>query len=61
MKDIYWYISGEDIDGNYYDFSSYASDVDAVIAECQELLESLDGGLFMIYDKEGHFVTRVEY
>lgn len=57
----WWNVAGQDMDGNCYDFISYAPNIEAVEAECQELLETLDGGIFLIYDYTGHYVTRVEY
>lgn len=56
-----FYIEGEDFDGNCYSFESNG-DLQDVIDECEEYLQSLGGGHFDIYDSAtDQFVDYVEW
>lgn len=44
-----FYVCGESIDGEPYDFVSISRTLNEVHDECRELLETLDGGFFDIY------------
>ena len=43
-----FYVRGESIDGEYYEFIPAGRTLDEIKDECQELLETLDGGFFGI-------------
>ena len=65
IKMAYFFVMGEDIEGNYYEFESAGKTLIEVKRECQELLETLDGGHFDIYENndEGKdiFIDDVEW
>lgn len=57
-----FYVVGEDIEGSVYDFEPAGKTLKEVKKECQELLESLDGGHFDIFDAEtDKFIDDVEW
>ncbi len=56
-----FFIAGEDIDGEIYEFESYAKTLEDCRKECQEYLETLDGGHFDIFDADGKFIDDVEW
>lgn len=59
-----FYVHGEDIDGNYYEFEPAGQTIEAIEKECQELLETLGGGLFDIFnitDSEDVYLSTVEW
>lgn len=59
-----FYVVGEDFDGNVYEFESGCEILGEVRAQCQELLETLDGGhfdIFEINDEDENYVDCVEW
>ena len=59
-----FFVHGEDIDGNYYEFTPAGKTIEDVRKECQELLETLGGGLFDIFDisdSEDIFIDSIEW
>lgn len=55
---------GESIDDEYFEFTPVGNTLEEVKKECQELLETLDGGSFDIYDitdSEDIYLDTVEY
>lgn len=59
-----FYARGEDYNGNCYEFPSISRTIEEVKKECQELLETLDGGLFDIFvviDGKDVYVDTVEW
>ncbi len=59
-----FYVMGESCDGEYYEFTPAGKTLEEVKEECQELLETLDGGnfdIYMITDSEDIYLDTVEY
>lgn len=59
-----FYVMGESIDDEYFEFTPAGKTLEEVRKECQELLETLDGGSFDIYDitdSEDIYLDTVEY
>lgn len=57
-----FYVVSEDIEGTTYSFEPASDDIQEVKNECQELLETLDGGHFDIYDSDtDEFIDYVEW
>lgn len=56
-----YYLKGEDIDGNQYQFTTFARNVEECKQECQEYLETLEGGYFEIFADNNEFLDRVDW
>lgn len=56
-----FYVRGESIDGEYYEFIPAGRTLNEIKDECQELLETLDGGFFGIYNITDDSDSLVDY
>jgi hypothetical protein len=45
-----YFCTGEDIEGNYYEFAPAGTTLEEIERECQEYIETLGGGAFDIFD-----------